>query len=311
MNRRTNSLLRQNPTAVVLTALLVLLYPLTPQGSVSSFHQQRSLDNRLPAHVPLSAEVVNFQGGHFLRDLRITVVNRSTKPIYFLRLDLLLPEVAALSGGSNTIYGLALRYGRDKLVDLSRHAEPEDTPIGPGASHTFKIPEERWRGFERLIAGKNIPESAISRIELSFQVINFGDGTGLLGSSATPIPNTQAARAAADASKQEAGEVKIFSVGFDDLQHRTGRSTKSAAASFFKANTELPSQGCCGIRCLGTFKLIQSGVTCACGAVNAPSRSPCGSIDAVCSSPVAIQWPCIIGGAEVVCTDFRLNDCGT
>ena len=130
----------------------------------------------MPFHskdVPLEIrEVRNLQTERFVRDLEIEVKNISSKPIYFIRLGLFFPEVKM----SGKTYGIALYYG--DLVNLDQLAGPDDTPLQPGATYVFKVPEPLWEGFEGYLTWSNLPAAAVSDINLRLDTISFGDGTG-------------------------------------------------------------------------------------------------------------------------------------
>ena len=76
-----------------------------------------------------------------------------------------------------------------ELVDFSEPLRPEDTPIKPGESYVFKIPEEDMEAFESHAASVNLTHSGIRRVHFFFNLINFGDKTGFMGVGGTPIPN--------------------------------------------------------------------------------------------------------------------------
>jgi hypothetical protein len=64
-------------------------------------------------------------------------------------------------------------------------ALPEDVPIPPGETHTFRIAKNiRERG--RHIARENIPNP--TKVHLTFVQLSFADGTGFNGTDAKPFP---------------------------------------------------------------------------------------------------------------------------
>jgi hypothetical protein len=128
------------------------------------------------------------KGDDWFRDLEIEVENVSDKPIYFISLELLFPDIPAappppradgiVYASSHT--GFALRFGDHRLVDISELPAPEDTPLLPGQTHVFRIPEERVAGLESMKQRMGFSDAAVKHLELSLSVVNFGDGTGFL-----------------------------------------------------------------------------------------------------------------------------------
>ena len=99
------------------------------------------------------------------------VTNTGTKPIYALDL-LVLTDVTA-AAGSPVVF--PLYYGRNELGDIRTKAEPTDVPIKPGESVSLQI-------HPGILNAK--------RLEVKFQFLNFGDGTGYVGNEATALPRS-------------------------------------------------------------------------------------------------------------------------
>src|SRR5205085_7879612 len=108
--------------------------------------QERELEDKIPTHIPLKIKIKNYQGEHFLRGLEIEVTNTGNKPIYYLLLLLDLPEIVSPNGAT---VGYSLTYGNVKLHDFENRLGLEDVPIQPGESYVFRLPENRWRGWEQ------------------------------------------------------------------------------------------------------------------------------------------------------------------
>jgi hypothetical protein len=167
-------------TSVAICALLALL---TVGASMFALNGRAYAQGRRYSLIPFRSKtapltiskVNNLQGEHFLRDLEIEVTNVSDKPIYFIRLLLVLPEVKMRGKTS----GFALYYGRLDLVDLDQRAEPDDKPLQPGETYVFKVPDPIWQGYEQYyFPQNNISTSVVSTIKLRLDTISFGDGTG-------------------------------------------------------------------------------------------------------------------------------------
>ena len=145
--------------------------------------------NRMPVMVK---EIRNLnKKDTWFRDLEIEVKNVSRQPIYFISLGLEFPNIPALTppqplpdGNMYTqaTTGFSVDYGASRLSDLRVLAGPDDVPIKPGESHVFTIPEAKVIGIEWMNQNMNLPPDAWKQIELSFDLISFGDGTGFMGS---------------------------------------------------------------------------------------------------------------------------------
>jgi hypothetical protein len=145
--------------------------------------------NRMPVIVK---EIRNLNRKEtWFRDLEIEVKNVSRQPIYFISLGLEFPNIPAFTapqplpdGNMPTkgTTGFSVDYGAPRLSDLRVLAGPDDVPIKPGGSHVFKIPEAKVIGIEWMNQNMNLPPDAWKQIELSFDLISFGDGTGFMGS---------------------------------------------------------------------------------------------------------------------------------
>jgi hypothetical protein len=154
--------------------------------------EERQLEDTTPKHVGIRVKIKKekeksfkeLNNAKWLRELEIEVTNTGTKPIYFLAMGLLLPENR---GPDNNLIGWSLLYGRSDLVDVTAPLKPTDVPIKPGETHVFTIAERfvtAWEGMER--------EGEVTqpkRVQVVFQLVNFGDGTGFWGGTAAPLPH--------------------------------------------------------------------------------------------------------------------------
>jgi hypothetical protein len=186
-------------------ALLGLFVVLCAVGIVSSTAQsiqdnavasanERQLDDKLPKHLPIKIKIKagkestfkDLNNERWFRDLELEVTNTGVKPIYFLALLLELPELASETGRK---LGYPLFYGRSELADFTAKVVAEDVPLEPGNSYTFKIQSKWANGMERMRA--RIKKPAPKRVQIRFQVINFGDGTGFIGTDGLSVPQSE------------------------------------------------------------------------------------------------------------------------
>jgi hypothetical protein len=152
---------------------------------------EREFENTVPKHLPIKVKIKKEKEKAFkdltnekwARDLEIEVTNTGDKPIYFLSMTLVLPEIIGASGYKS---GFTLHYGRTQLGDLVNKAEPDDIPINPGEVYIFKIAEAHVLGWDSFRRKENKPQP--KKVILHFQLLSFGDGTGFLGGSGISFP---------------------------------------------------------------------------------------------------------------------------
>jgi hypothetical protein len=63
-------------------------------------------------------------------------------------------------------------------MDVKQLAGPNDIPLKPGETYVFKVPKSRIMGFESMNMQMNLPPEAWNKIEIKFDIISLGDGTG-------------------------------------------------------------------------------------------------------------------------------------
>lgn len=147
---------------------------------------ERILEDQIPLHLPIKVELKNLKTNSLLRDIEIKVTNEAKKPIFFLELGLRLPYVLSPDGYP---INFPLRYGRTELIDFDEPLQPNDVPLQPGESFTFKVAEENLGPFERLAAKGKLSRTEVRIIYLVFHQINFGDKTGFGTTGGSPVPS--------------------------------------------------------------------------------------------------------------------------
>lgn len=164
-------------------------------GAFGPGHTQSRGERKVKVHtftrMPLEVkEIRNLQKeGNWLRDLEIEVKNISRQPIYFISLGLEFPDVPAAppqprpdgSIASRSVTGFSMYYGDLRLMNLERLAGPDDIPIKPGETCVLKVLEGWVIGYDSMNRTMNLPPEAWNRIELEFNTISLGDGTGYSG----------------------------------------------------------------------------------------------------------------------------------
>lgn len=149
--------------------------------AASSPISDRKLIDGLPRHLPIKVKVKNLHKEKWARELEVEVTNKSDKPIYYLDMGLVMPELTET--GAPLFF--PLRYGRGDLISFTEPLQPDDVPIRPGEKYTFKISTPEVVAFEQTEAeGKR---ARPKRLVFEFQLINFGDGTGFATTGGVPM----------------------------------------------------------------------------------------------------------------------------
>jgi hypothetical protein len=187
--------------------------------SLAQNDQEREIEDKIPKHLPLKvqlkkekeAKIKDFKNDAWLLDFELEVTNTSEKPIYFLNMWILYPEFVENGG----IKGVPLRYGRLDFIKSETRPLPDDIPIKPGETYTFKIlDQDRQAWSNRKAAGVALNPR---KLRFIFSDLSFGDGTGFSGTTGLPYPNKRISKAELDtrclqqrAQKQEwRSEVRI------------------------------------------------------------------------------------------------------
>lgn len=161
------------------TAMLSII-PESPQEREIKILKSPLMDTAVTVSI---TAIRNLQNRDWLSDLEIEVRNNSKKPIYYLSMDLLFPDIPKTNELDGIPRGIAipLSYGRPDLMQQGRFATSEDAALSPGEKYVFKIPESDCKGLLSFMSKKNYPLSMIKKIRLSIISISFGDGTGFAG----------------------------------------------------------------------------------------------------------------------------------
>lgn len=165
-----------------------------------------TIKNDIPQHLPIKVKVKSSGNEKWLEDLEVEVTNASDKPIYLMRMSLLLPDVTI----SGTPVGFPLRYGSMELLDFRVAPQPGTPAIQPKERHTFKITEGDIKGLTLFEKKHGLKRSDIKRGKLLFHQINFGDGTGFSTTGGLPFPRGQV-KSHKQVKKQERTKVALLS----------------------------------------------------------------------------------------------------
>jgi hypothetical protein len=161
-------------------------------ASIAQSPEERELEDKVPKHLPIKVKIrkekekafKDLKNEKWLRDLELEVTNIGDKPIYLLHFTLVLPEITDETGRN---VGFTLHYGRAELGDIITKATPDDIPINPGDTYTFNIVEGQVLGWESF--ARKQKKSPPKKIDLKFQILSFGDGTGFVGNEGSFVPH--------------------------------------------------------------------------------------------------------------------------
>lgn len=163
------------------------------QDPVSTPKAERELDNQIPRHLPIRVKIRkekegkfrDFENEHWARDLELELTNTGDKNIYFLGLNLILPEIKASDGRT---VSFPLHYGRAELSQLEVKAHGGDIPIRPGETYVFRILENLVVAHETV--NRRLRRPVAKKVVLHFNFLSFGDGTGFLGNTGLFFPRS-------------------------------------------------------------------------------------------------------------------------
>jgi hypothetical protein len=169
----------------VLCAVLFTLAPVSQTPRTYKIDSIEHLQTVLNEVVEIK-NIDKLQSDKFPEDFEIEVKNISKKPIYFMDMWVTFrgtPLIGAIP------IGFDVSFGNPKLKSNDNRPDPTDTPVKPGETFVLKPHPEIVKSVRQFLentVGSNNVDSALSSVALSFQVINFGDGTGYLAGQAYP-----------------------------------------------------------------------------------------------------------------------------
>jgi hypothetical protein len=152
---------------------------------------ERKLEDQIPKHVPIKIKIKKEKEAGFkdlnnerwAREFELEVTNTGTKPIYSLYLSV-WTDVKAAAGFR---VQFPLYYGRNEFSDIRTRPESTDVPINPGESVSLKIHPSQLDAWDYARQKENRPFP--KRLQVIFQFLSFGDGTGYAVSDGQPLPH--------------------------------------------------------------------------------------------------------------------------
>ena len=148
---------------------------------VSSAHAQTQ--QRYVVYSSLSKDpvrlrrVVGKQNASWINGLGFRFENTSTKPIYFVRLVVILPTVITSTGSPVAI---ELTFGDSSMGTVTKVAEPEYSFLPPGQSAKLYISSASFVSLAGYLSQSGRTLSDVATAQAFLQQVSFGDGTGYL-----------------------------------------------------------------------------------------------------------------------------------
>jgi hypothetical protein len=121
-------------------------------------------------------KAIGGQGDEWLENLAIEVENTSNKPVYFVRLTVILPQVVE----NNKQLCFDVIYGDWRLVNLSQKANAGNSAIPPGQRMRLYFSPGNHQHLVNFLSSRSRSLSTVTTASVLLQEVNFGDGTGYL-----------------------------------------------------------------------------------------------------------------------------------
>lgn len=143
----------------------------------SNSSRKRRLRNRnaIPPEIKILA-IRNIDASDWYNKIEFELQNVSNKPIYFLLIWLTLQDTL---GPSGLPVAFTVCYGDMRFYSLDELPGENDEPIKAGEKVILRISEKERKGAVELL-GRGVSLD-VERIDMSVNMINFGDGTGYVG----------------------------------------------------------------------------------------------------------------------------------
>ena len=304
-------------------ASIALLSHFALVQSAAPQQTKRIFENKIPEHVPLKVKIkkekeeksLDPDNKNWFRDIEIEVTNTSDKPIYFLAMDVIMPDVLSDRGVKIAI---PLQYGRVGLHDPNNKPLAEDVPIKPNATYVFTFEEDFKMGFEAW-RNKN-KKSDPTKLELWFSHLTFGNGTGFTSMGGVPFPVKsepydlgsclQKPRPPDEWSKTP----NIFSALYAEIFRRPA---DFLPVNFFPRASEYLNEAvsfavspdiCCPATTCNKFKIVLYDCVCASN-VRTVQTTACSDPLGVCGILVELDSLCSLG--DTFCPRFASMPCPT
>jgi hypothetical protein len=323
---RTNR--RSLVVLVMLVSLLAALFWIMSGAAQTPAKEEREVVDKIPKHLPIKvkvkkeAKLKDTDNDDWLRDVEVEVTNTSAKPIYFIEMYLDVPDALA-DDERGTVYHLY--YGRPELIKFDEPVRPDDVPLKPGESITLGVADLEnemvsWKHFRAKGTFRN-PK----RLQFKFVLMNFGDGTGFVGTDGTAIPEKRERSSNGRCGEGKEGtETAVASNSppryFTDsaylpTTYLSPPVSFMTAAFFVSDSSPEPSAKrdvCCPVANCTRIKINQDQ-GCPCGGLrNIVESASCSDSRGSCSTIIYEKKTCFVNGFEFNCEEsFPGPPCGS
>ena len=180
-------MLRLSTGRTFMTVTLLILTFATVAPLRAYIHSQRSHTPRtmnipkesFPKGVFEITKVNNLQAADFPRNFQLEIKNTSQKPIYYLEIDLVLPESRAYFPSPLI---LRMFFGSRSLINQDTYASPDDPCLKPNETLVLEPYGKTAEYLYKHLVDRGLQEIVTGKILLAPQMVNFGDGTCYINS---------------------------------------------------------------------------------------------------------------------------------
>jgi hypothetical protein len=179
-------------TCMTLLLAIVVGWALIPARSSSVIQvNDRVFNDKMPKHLPIKIRIhpdhekaaKDGNNDRWQHDIAFEIKNTGDKPIYFLEFYLEMPEIKP----NGLVLGTQILFGRTSIFDQGRGmAGPEDVPIKPNETIVLTIAKVHADGWDKRAKIEHLPQP--NKVDIVFMELNFGDGTGFIGTNGAPWP---------------------------------------------------------------------------------------------------------------------------
>jgi len=155
--------------------------PFVQESATPPSTQNRKILDLSSKELPVAVTAINnVDAEDWAKDMEFEVENRSAKPIYYISIVILFPDVPKTNElGEPRGLAAVAQYGRrDFASNPGELAGPDDIPIKPDGKAILKLAAPAVEGIKRHLNRYNLPESATKRLRIRIETVSFGDGSG-------------------------------------------------------------------------------------------------------------------------------------
>jgi len=188
--------------AIVFTlTVIAALTPAVRSSGVIRSNNEREFDDKVPKHLPIKMRIhpdhekaaKDLNNDRWQNDIAFEITNTGDRPIYYLNFFLEMPEIKP----NGVVLGSDLSYGNNPILGEGKGiARPEDVPIKPNETIVLSLTKAHADGWYERSKIENLPQP--NKVEIVFMELNFGDGTGFIGTTGTPWPRPKRASSEAN-----------------------------------------------------------------------------------------------------------------